>query len=86
VAEPVEPERLARALDADYVTFTASSTVRSFVAMVVEAGAELPPRGRVVSIGPITSATATDAGLTVHAEAAPHDIPGLMVALLADAS
>ena len=40
---------------------------------------------RVVSIGPVTSATAREEGLEVHAEAAEHTIPGLVAALLADA-
>ena len=40
---------------------------------------------RVVSIGPITSATAREAGLTVAAEASPHTIPALVEAVLTDA-
>jgi uroporphyrinogen III methyltransferase/synthase len=74
------------ALDADYVTFTASSTVRRLVDLL---GADAPARlsgARLVSIGPITSAAARDAGLTVHAEASRHDIPGLVDALVADAA
>jgi uroporphyrinogen III methyltransferase/synthase len=39
----------------------------------------------VVSIGPVTSATARELGLTVHVEAERHDIDGLVDALLADA-
>lgn len=37
----------------------------------------------MVSIGPITSATAREAGLTVATEAAAHTIPGLVDALVA---
>lgn len=66
---------------ADYVTFTSSSTVRFFVE------AHGPPNGaRVISIGPVTSATARELGLEVHAEAERHDIDGLVDALLADAA
>ena len=36
----------------------------------------------VVSIGPITSATARERGLAVAAEADPHTIDGLVAALL----
>ena len=43
-------------------------------------------RARVVSIGPVTSATARELGLTVHVEAERHDIDGLVDALLADAA
>ena len=44
-------ERLARAT---HVTFTSSSTVRFFL----DAGGELPAGARLVSFGPVTSATA----------------------------
>ena len=66
---------------ADYVTFTSSSTVRFFVETH---GA--PNGARVISIGPVTSATARELGLEVHAEAERHDIDGLVDALLADAA
>jgi uroporphyrinogen III methyltransferase/synthase len=69
-------ERLAKG-GVDYVTFTASSTVRNFVDL---AGTELGG-ARVVSIGPITSITARELGLTVAAEAAEFTIPGLVSAL-----
>ena len=35
----------------------------------------------LASIGPITSQTARDLGLTVHLEASEHTIPGLVAAL-----
>ncbi len=46
----------------------------------------MPDAARVVSIGPVTSATARELGLTVHVEAERHDIDGLVDALVADAS
>jgi uroporphyrinogen III methyltransferase/synthase len=83
VPERPDPEALARARDADFVTFTSSSTVRNFM----EASGDGVPEGaRGVSIGPITSAAAREAGLTVDVEAERHDIAGLVEALLAAAS
>jgi uroporphyrinogen III methyltransferase / synthase len=87
VAQPADPDDLSAALAADHITFTASSTVRSFTALLDDAGrGALAVGPRVVSIGPVTSATAREQGLTVHAEAAEHTIPGLVEALLADAA
>ena len=62
---------------ADMITFTSSSTVENFLAL------GLPwPRGmQVASIGPITSQTARDHGLTIGVEASRHDIPGLVEAI-----
>jgi uroporphyrinogen III methyltransferase/synthase len=76
VAEPLE-QPLG---DADYVTFTSSSTVRFFLE-----NAAIPNGARVVSIGPVTSETARSLGLEVHVEAERHDVDGLVEALLADA-
>ncbi|MEX1141530.1 MAG: uroporphyrinogen-III C-methyltransferase [Thermoleophilaceae bacterium] len=42
--------------------------------------------GRVVSIGPVTSAAARDLGLDVDVEAERHDVDGLVDALVADAT
>jgi uroporphyrinogen III methyltransferase/synthase len=83
VREEADPATIAAAADADYVTFTSSSTVRNFVAAV---GDGLPESARVVSIGPVTSATAREHGLEVEVEAEQHDPAGLVVALLADAA
>jgi len=46
--------------------------------------APLAPSTRIVSIGPVTSATLREHGLEPHAEAERHDIDGLIDALLAD--
>jgi uroporphyrinogen III methyltransferase/synthase len=83
VAEQLDEQDLASLQRADLVTFTSSSTVRFFIDAVGAAG--LPNGARVVSIGPITSATARELGLEVHAEAARHDIDGLVEAVLAEA-
>jgi len=80
--EPV-PEAVEAAQGADYVTFTSSSTVRNLTEAL---GDRFPRAARVVSIGPVTSETARDAGLEVHVEAERHDVDGLVEALLADAA
>jgi uroporphyrinogen III methyltransferase/synthase len=81
VAEPLSGEQLEAAAGADYVTFTSSSTVRNYF----EAGGRANG-ARVVSIGPVTSATARELGLEVDVEAERHDIDGLVDALLRDAA
>jgi uroporphyrinogen III methyltransferase / synthase len=83
VAEQPDPAVLERAQEADYITFTSSSTVKNFVEAV---DGRLPSDARIVSIGPVTSEAARDAGLTVDIEAERHDIDGLVEALLAAAS
>jgi uroporphyrinogen III methyltransferase / synthase len=81
VAEPLSDDQLAAASEADYVTFTSSSTVRFYT----QAGGRVNG-ARVVSIGPVTSKTARELGLPVDVEAERHDIDGLVDALLADAA
>ena len=99
VLEPLAPALLAQARDADYLTFTSSSTVRNFLQSAAEengavsdarargeaALAGLSLRTRVVSIGPVTSETLREHGIAPDVEAAEHDIDGLLQALLADA-
>jgi uroporphyrinogen III methyltransferase / synthase len=62
---------------ADLITFTSSSTVENFLAR----GLPWPKGMRVASIGPITSKTARDHGLTIDIEAQRHDIDGLVQAI-----
>lgn len=62
---------------ADMITFTSSSTVENYLAL----GLPWPAGMQVASIGPITSKTARDRGLTVAVEASRHDIPGLVDAI-----
>jgi len=61
-----------------WITFTSSSTVKNFVSL---AGTEAAKQARIASIGPITSATARELGLTVNAEADPHTMAGLIEAI-----
>ncbi len=83
VREAPEDAAVAAAQDADYVTFTSSSTVTNLAEAL---GDRFPARARIVSIGPITSETAREAGLEVAVEAERHDVDGLLTALLADAA
>jgi uroporphyrinogen III methyltransferase/synthase len=101
VAEPLSERERARACAADYVTFTSSSTVRWFLqaargggeqaddsrsAGALASDAVFSPSTRIVSIGPVTSATLREHGLEPHVEAQRHDIDGLLDALLTDAA
>jgi uroporphyrinogen-III synthase len=74
---------LARLADGriDLVAFASSSTARNFAALVDDH----PWRARVVSIGPVTSATCREVGLPVAVQADPHDLDGLVAALCAAA-
>jgi uroporphyrinogen III methyltransferase/synthase len=81
-AELSEGERAAVA-EADYVTFTSSSTVRFFFDAV---GAHGVGAGtRLASIGPVTSDALRERGREPDVEATRYDIDGLVDALVADA-
>jgi uroporphyrinogen-III synthase len=83
---PESSRRKLRALFEDpkrrphVVTFTSSSTVRNFVALLAGQAA---PASRTASIGPITSATLREFGLPVDIEAQEYTIPGLVEAIRA---
>jgi uroporphyrinogen III methyltransferase/synthase len=79
IVPAVSAERLAQAAGADWITFTSSSTVKNFLAM---AGAETLRGVRIASIGPVTSATLRQHGLTVHAEAKQFTMDGVLQAIL----
>ncbi len=66
-------------LAADLVTFTSSSTVSNVVEAL--AGRDLSAL-RAVSIGPVTSATLREHGVEPLVEADPHDVDGLVEAVL----
>jgi uroporphyrinogen III methyltransferase / synthase len=82
VREEPAPEAIEAAQTADFVTFTSSSTVRNLVDALAD---RMPAGARIVSIGPVTSEAAREAGLGVDVEAERHDIEGLVAALLDDA-
>jgi uroporphyrinogen III methyltransferase / synthase len=85
VAEPLGESQAEAVRAADYVTFTSSSTVR-FLLESLGGAAAAGLRGRLVSIGPVTSATLREHGLAVDVEAERHDIDGLVDALIKDAT
>ncbi len=66
----------------DAATFTSSSTVANFLALLHQAGVAAPASLRAVSIGPITSRTLREHGWEPAAEAHPHDLAGLVEAVL----
>ncbi len=81
-ADPLTDEQLQQVGQADYVTFTSSSTV-SFLLQALGDGGRLTG-SRLVSIGPITSQALRNHGLEPHVEAQRHDIEGLIAALVDD--
>jgi uroporphyrinogen III methyltransferase/synthase len=83
VAEPMSHLQREAVAGADYVTFTSSSTVRFFFASL---DGEMPEAARLVSIGPVTSATLREHGREPDVEAARHDIDGLVGAIVDDAT
>jgi uroporphyrinogen-III synthase len=65
-------------------TFTSSSTVTNFFLLLQSAGIEKAPSGmKAISIGPITSQTLRDHKWEPAAEADPHDLSGLIAAVIA---
>jgi uroporphyrinogen III methyltransferase/synthase len=83
VREQPSAQAVEAAQAADYVTFTSSSTVRNLTEAL---GERFPIAARIVSIGPVTSEAVVEAGHEVDVEADPHDIDGLINALLEDAA
>lgn len=80
------PERppdqvLARAAKADFITFTSASSVRNLVRTGAVDPASFTPR--TVTIGPVTSDAAREAGFEVAIEAGRHDLDGLVEAIRA---
>jgi uroporphyrinogen III methyltransferase/synthase len=85
VAEPLSSRVLEQARNADYITFTSSSTVGFFV-QAAGGEAALSEDTRIISIGPATSASLREHGLAPDVQAERHDIDGIIDALLADAA
>lgn len=75
---PSDLERVRNG-DVDVVTFTSSSTVSNFIDLV---GPFSGPTPKVASIGPMTTSTVVEQGLQIDVEADPHDIDGLVAAVL----
>jgi uroporphyrinogen-III synthase len=67
----------------DAVTFTSSSTVNNFFALLAAAKIELPQGLRAVSIGPVTTQTLRRHKWEPAREAVKYDIPGVVFACAA---
>lgn len=79
------PQRLRVALVEGFeaATFTSSSSVTHLAEVARVAKLPFPFIGvHAISIGPITSATLKEMGWSPSAEADPHDIPGLIAAVI----
>jgi uroporphyrinogen-III synthase len=79
------PALLLRALadPIDAATFTSSSSATNLALAVSRSGISFPfPGVQAISIGPITSQTLRELGWEPAAEAATHDIPGLIAAVV----
>jgi uroporphyrinogen-III synthase len=71
----------------DVVTFTSSSTVKNFVALLNLRKSAAGLQGiAMASIGPVTSATLREMGLPVDIEARQYTIPGLTAAIVGRSS
>jgi uroporphyrinogen-III synthase len=81
------PQELRSALASriDAATFTSSSSVTHLAEVARAAGIGFPFAGvKAISIGPVTSATLRELGWPPDAEADPHDIPGLIAAVITE--
>jgi uroporphyrinogen III methyltransferase/synthase len=76
--DPAVRERLERG-EVDVLAFASSSTVRNLVDLL---GRPPHPDCRVAAIGPVTSQTCRELGLRVDAEGDPHDLDGLVAAVV----
>jgi len=74
-----EPVDAAAVSSADLVTFTSSSTVENVLGAL---DAEVRDGLRAVSIGPVTTGALRARGVEPIAEADPHDVDGLVAAVL----
>jgi uroporphyrinogen III methyltransferase/synthase len=86
VADPLDARDRARALEADWATFTSASSARFFVEAAGGADAVRDSGLKLASIGPITSAALRELGLEPDVEAAEHTPGGLVDAVLAAAA
>jgi uroporphyrinogen-III synthase len=79
---PPEPELMAKMADADAVTFTASSSVKAFVALRLPDGRPLSVPPLVLCIGPTTTASARALGLAGVEMADEASTEGIVAALI----
>jgi uroporphyrinogen-III synthase len=82
-ANAAELLRAALAQPVAAALFTSSSTAEHLADAARQAGIPFPlPGAAAISIGPVTTQTLRDLGWPPAAEADPHDIPGLLAALI----
>lgn len=82
-AAKAPPNLAEKLISVDILTFTSSSTVRNFMAMLeTDQITHLIDKVDVACIGPKTAQTAHNLGLTVDIIAAKHTVPGLVEALI----
>lgn len=79
----VDLPALLAAGEIDAITFTSSSTVRSFVQRLGTDALDRARQAVIACIGPVTAETAREAGLPVSVVAEPSTIEGLVEALVA---
>jgi uroporphyrinogen III methyltransferase/synthase len=80
-------KRLGEALSAgtiDYITFACGSAVRNLIACISEEQKVALKEVKLISIGPITSKTMQDCGLTVYKEAEEQTIQGMLEVMTHD--
>lgn len=70
--------------EADYITFTSSSTVTNTLTMLGKDGAELIKKARVACIGPITAATCVEHGIQPDLIGETFTIPAMVDMIKAD--
>jgi len=84
VRSPRKKEELQKLLQErkiDCLTFTSSSTVTNFLA-IMGRGFSLPPAVKIACLGPVTAATARKAGLNVDIEQDEYTVTGLLQSLI----
>ena len=80
---PPEAEAALQEGGVDILTFTSSATVHNFVKLLGQERVQaLAAKAMVASIGPITSATLQEYGLTPQIEPADYTIPALAAAIV----
>jgi uroporphyrinogen III methyltransferase/synthase len=81
-ALPEEAVAALRGRGVDWITFTSSSTVSNFLALLGEQATALLEEVKFAAIGPVTARTLREHGLAPHAVAATHTLDGLIDAIL----
>jgi uroporphyrinogen III methyltransferase/synthase len=80
---PPESRELLEAGEVDWIALSSPSIARNLKSLIgPKAWDHVGRRTRIVSISPVTTAAAREAGLPVHAEAAEYTWPGLFQAIL----